>query len=818
MTDALGTTTNVYDNLSRLRQVRDAAGLQSALSYDLGDRVTSSIDANGVTTTMTYDRLGRTLTRQPSGGGTESWGYTANVSSATSYTNQVGNITRDTYDPVGRKIEEIIVGVITNTFVYDPVGNLTDLYDGRTNRTQWRYDLYGRVVGKRYAGMAFDQLTYGYGVLSRLLTRTNWLTASTSERTAYTYDVNGNLTFIDYPSGTTDITFTYDPLNRATNMVDAVGTTRWAYANALLVSEDGPWANDTVSYGYNAARLRSSLTHQQPAGTWSQTYGYDAARRLSSVVSPAGTFGYQYPLAGSLVGRISLPGGAYITNQFDTLARIANTELRSSTNVALNRHGYLYDGAHRRTWISRTNSSNPSWNGWMTNTYDAAGELLTGLMRNGAGAAITGEQFTYGYDAGWNLTNRSTGSGSTAFPVNALNQITTSSGSSFTYDTKGNLTSRQPGGGSVYAVSYTYDAENQLRDVASDTSVTAIGSRFRTEFVYDGKMRLRIRREYTWGQGWNLNTETRYLYDGMQIIGERTSAGTPMAAYTRGSDLSGSLEGAGGIGGLLARSTGYVSASGAWGTTNLYHADGNGNVTAMVSPAQALTAGYRYDPFGRTLGSVGAQASANPMRFSSKPLLVDRASESLSLYYYGYRFYEPQIQRWLNRDPLGDRAFLQSVILRRYVPGFVIERSDEGANLFRFARNTPVIVLDPFGLSCGAENNIWGGDWMIPDRPFGFDFGAACENHDNCYSRCGASKQECDSNFFKDMKNQCGRPTFGNITGFTVCTVLAAIYYDQVSENGDGPFNDAQKNCRPWCDPNDTTPVPPWIGPPGDFY
>jgi YD repeat-containing protein len=101
---------------------------------------------------------------------------------------------------------------------------------------------------------------------------------------------------------------------RATDMVDAVGTTRWAYTNALLVSEDGPWANDTVSYGYNAARLRSSLTHQQPAGGWTQTYAYDAARRLTNVTSPAGTFGYQYPLAGRLVGRISLPGGAYITN------------------------------------------------------------------------------------------------------------------------------------------------------------------------------------------------------------------------------------------------------------------------------------------------------------------------------------------------------------------------------------------------------------------------------------------------------------------------------------------------------------------------
>jgi RHS repeat-associated protein len=105
-------------------------------------------------------------------------------------------------------------------------------------------------------------------------------------------------------------------------------------------------------------------------------------------------------------------------------------------------------------------------------------------------------------------------------------------------------------------------------------------------------------------------------------------------------------------------------------------------VTATVSPAQTLTAGYRYDPFGRTLGSVGAQASANPMRFSSKPMLVDRSSESLSLYYYGYRFYDAQIQRWLNRDPIVEHG---------------------GLNVYIFVSNSPVALHDYLGLraECG---------------------------------------------------------------------------------------------------------------------
>jgi len=63
----------------------------------------------------------------------------------------------------------------------------------------------------------------------------------------------------------------------------------------------------------------------------------------------------------------------------------------------------------------------------------------------------------------------------------------------------------------------------------------------------------------------------------MRVIQERDGSNTPAVSYTRGNDLSGNMEGTGGIGGLLDRSHGY--SSGNWSTHNFYHADGNGNVT-----------------------------------------------------------------------------------------------------------------------------------------------------------------------------------------------------------------------------------------------
>ena len=75
-------------------------------------------------------------------------------------------------------------------------------------------------------------------------------------------------------------------------------------------------------------------------------------------------------------------------------------------------------------------------------------------------------------------------------------------------------------------------------------------------------------------------------------------------------DLSGTRQGAGGIGGLLARTDGNRS--------TFYHTDGNGNVTALVNSSGTLAAKYLYDSFGNTLGMWGSLAAGNTYRFSSK--------------------------------------------------------------------------------------------------------------------------------------------------------------------------------------------------------
>jgi len=148
------------------------------------------------------------------------------------------------------------------------------------------------------------------------------------------------------------------------------------------------------------------------------------------------------------------------------------------------------------------------------------------------------------------------------------------------------------------------------------------------------------------------------------VIQERNANNVPLVTYTRGLDLSGTASGAGGIGGLLAR----TDANG----NSYYHTDGNGNVTALVNGSGTVVARYLYDSFGNPLGMWGSLAAANTQRFSSKE--VDPHS---GLYYYGYRWYAPNLQRWLSRDPIAERG---------------------GINLYGFVGNDAVNGVDPFGL------------------------------------------------------------------------------------------------------------------------
>ena len=110
-------------------------------------------------------------------------------------------------------------------------------------------------------------------------------------------------------------------------------------------------------------------------------------------------------------------------------------------------------------------------------------------------------------------------------------------------------------------------------------------------------------------------------------------------SYSWGMDLSGSMQGAGGVGGLLA-----VTDHGSQSADHFFPTyDGNGNVSEYLDASGIMQAHYEYDPFGNTTVSTGNKATDFFHRFSTKPLDAETG-----LYYYGCLLYtspSPRDQR-----------------------------------------------------------------------------------------------------------------------------------------------------------------------------
>jgi len=187
------------------------------------------------------------------------------------------------------------------------------------------------------------------------------------------------------------------------------------------------------------------------------------------------------------------------------------------------------------------------------------------------------------------------------------------------------------------------------------------------------------------GSAWDVVKDTAFVYDGWNLIAELDVSGSSPAllrSHAWGLDLSQSLQGAGGVGGLLCSATVTMS-----GTVVHYPAyDGNGNVIGYVDgDTGAASLKLDYDPFGNPVmvavaGSTVAKAL--PFRFSTK-----YEEDKTGLLYYGYRYYAAGLGRWLSRDPIEEQG---------------------GVNLYGFAGNNGTNLVDPFGLTTGAlDMQLW---------------------------------------------------------------------------------------------------------------
>src|SRR5438046_9283410 len=105
--------------------------------------------------------------------------------------------------------------------------------------------------------------------------------------------------------------------------------------------------------------MRSGLVLQQPSGTWTNVFLYDSGHRLRNITSQAGTFVYSYKVgqASRLPIKLSLPNSSYITNTYDTVARLTGTYLDNSASTVLDKSEYVYNQGHQRLRQTRADGS-----------------------------------------------------------------------------------------------------------------------------------------------------------------------------------------------------------------------------------------------------------------------------------------------------------------------------------------------------------------------------------------------------------------------------------------------------------------------------
>jgi len=671
----------------------------------------SQTDQHGCTTTYGYDALLRQIRNETRSGvnnerltGT----YTHyNVLGQVDYTEDAfGSRTAYEYDPIGRQTSttqtpppsSLLPSTSVHTafdaanrtigswgttypvaYEYDTAGRMTAMYTYRgTNeissysditalkpemdRTQWLYDqATGLLTNKLYADGKGP--SYSYTALGQLSTRAWARLSSTGQPllTRYAYDSFGSLTNTAYSDGTPSVTFTVNAMGQTKTVTDASGTRTLDYA------ADGQMIDEQLAVGtslftlyekFNSFRRNAGYTLSNETTKITGTMqGFDIYGRLCQVAVDGitNTFTYCYLEGSHLQKTLAMPNGVKRAFGYEPNRDLLTMIVHSNATDRLVQRDFTYDGHARleNRILFRANETpvQPDAFG-----YNARSELTNAL--------IGAKAFSYDFDPIGNRNFALEFGTNTACVASDLNQYTSiqslsSAQSTDTFlpefDADGNQTLIRTTTGIWYV---NYNAEN--RPVVYSNAATVV------EMSYDY-----IGRRFEYKQTVNkiLIRHERYLYRGFLQIAALDMLNSASVKYTIAWDPT-------------ERTATRPLALQIGEDVYYYSFDQVKNVTELFDSTGNLSATYNYSPFGQiTLAvSVGGpvfDVASNPLTFSSEVF-----DFSLGLQYYNCRHLNLLDGRWVNRDPLGEKA---------------------GWNLYAMSWNYPVGLVDMLGLKIPSK-------------------------------------------------------------------------------------------------------------------
>lgn len=634
----------------------------------------SKVDAASKSVDYTYTQVGQVYTRQ--------WArYVSGTSgprvTATYAYFNTGELSSVTYND----------GTPSVSYTYNRIGSTDTVTDATGTRT-FNYNL-GATLELQSEDLpsyfGSRRVTYPHATSGAVIGRSTGLQLGTSgspageQSVVWGYDTYGRFSTVGV--GGISLTYTY---TANSNLLASLSDTAsgWTQTRTFLPNRDlldviegkvGAASVGRFDYGYDELGRRTSVRKTSDSGATlygrygngteglTTTFGYDDRSQVTSEVTTVGTS----PTV--LNGR----NDAYAYDNFGNRASIAGTTHNSAAA------GYTTNALNQYT--VRT----------VPGTADVAGAATAGTtvtVSSSGGPTRTASRHGQYFFDGYPLDN-------SANPI--YRALTVSDGSSsqqllsfvsktpevMAYDADGNLTSDG-------RWDYAFDAENRLVSVQTHTSLSPSplpnSDARRVEFTYDylGRRVQKIVRSGYNGSTFATAATTRYIYDGWNLLAEYSVSGSTLAlvrSFTWGLDWSGTLQGAGGVGGLL-----LIAES---GQTYQPFYDGNGNLMGLTKRSDgSLVAAYEYDAFGQTIRESGAYAASNPFRFSTKYTDLD-----IGLVYYGLRYYNPSLGRFINRDP---------------------KEEGGGLNLYAFCLNNAVnawdyLGMDGEGFGAGWTDSQW---------------------------------------------------------------------------------------------------------------
>ncbi len=639
-------TCKVYDLLDRVIEERSEDGSgqlfkKEQFTYDANDNrtsVTVFTEAGKATTETKYTPDGKPLLITDALGNQTLYTYDHHFSYkgqtvlAITKTDPLGNRetkVHDTHgnvcwqeqvDAFGRAIQEEIS-------CYDPLGHKTFsliiVYQGneqkRTIETSWEYDSMGNLFRCTEAvGTPEQKVVSHYYNLYGQKERTDM---PNGVSIIHEYDSLGLLSSYKSTDNTIHYQYTYDKKDNPTLVKDLIHntTTERSYDQyGLLISET---LDNGLTLTYTYDQIDRPLTVTLPDQS-SIRYCYNAHRLLAIERIKEGEITYTHRY-----------------NHFDLAGNVIEETLLGQVGAI----HYKYDLLQRPISVNT-----PHWQEFIPQDgFDVIGNLLKREVKDEQGQII----YTYTYDSLNQLISEDgfishtykndsvynrTAKDNQPYDINALNQLKSQTNYSYRYDDNGNLIEKTTDNNQI---NYIYDALDRLIEVRHGDEVTT--------YNYDSFHR-RLRKTRN-------GTITHYIYHNQNELGATIDGKITqlrVLGLTHGAEIGGAVV-------LELDNKTYAPIH-----------DPQGNVVALVDPAGELIESYRYTAFGEI--KVFSKASVNnPWRFSSK-----RFDPETGFIYFGRRYYDPEIGRWVTPDPAG------------YA---------DGPNLYAYVHNKPLIYIDPDG-------------------------------------------------------------------------------------------------------------------------